>query len=47
MANVNVPIPPGATVDSFWTATRFADGQPTFIPSALNVVLSPLMPSAT
>src|SRR6266566_1700827 len=28
-------------------ATRFADGQPTFIPSALNEALSPFTPSVT
>jgi hypothetical protein len=44
---VNVPIPPGATAPSFCTATRFADGQPRFIPIALKAVLSPLMPSVT
>src|SRR5437867_10046045 len=47
MANVNVAIPPGGTADSACAATRLADGQPTFIPSALKLVLSPLMPRAT
>src|SRR5882672_11663849 len=40
-------MPPGPTEPSFWTATRFADGQPTFMPSALNAALSPFTPSAT
>ena len=44
---VNVATAPGPTDTSFWIATRFADGHPTFIPSALNAPLSPLTPSAT
>jgi hypothetical protein len=47
ITNVNDPIPPGGTEASVCTATRFADGQPTFMPSAAKVVLSPLIPSAT
>ena len=45
--NVNDATAPGPTDDSFCTATRFADGQPMFMPRALNDALSPLTPSAT
>src|ERR1700737_2417958 len=46
-ANGNVATEPGPTAASFCTATRFADGQPTFMPSAANSPLSPITPSAT
>src|SRR5438093_1119646 len=45
--NVNVPVAPGTTVASVCGATRFADGQPTFMPSVLKAVVSPFTPSAT
>src|SRR5206468_9523869 len=45
--NVNEAMAPGPTEPSFWTATRFADGQPTFMPSVLKAVVSPFTPSAT
>src|SRR5437762_4477309 len=44
--NVNVATLPGATIDSFCTATRLDDGQPAFMPIAEYAVLSPGMPSA-
>src|SRR5205823_2611424 len=47
IANVNDATAPGPTDPSFWTATRFAEGHPTFIPIAVNDALSPFTPSAT
>src|ERR1041384_6610443 len=44
---VNDAVPPGATLASFCTATRLADGHPAFIPIAAYEVSSPLTPSET
>ena len=44
---VNVPIPPGGTNSSAVVATRFAESQPTFMPSSANFSESPRTPRLT